>query len=120
MAGRRFVYDKELGKVVEVGLEPTNALNKPIISDALGFTEHQFQDFETDRVKNGHTGVEFIRDKDVPQFFQVKCSSPEAWSRYLKHRGMADRNSKNGSGARITQAELDKAEQQMLERYPRA
>src|SRR4051812_11415353 len=38
----------------------------PIISDALGFTEHQFDVFEADRVASGFKGIEFIRDPAVP------------------------------------------------------
>lgn len=116
MASRRFQYID--GKIVEVGKEATRELDKPIISDALGFSEQQFQDFETDRVKNGHTGIEFVRDKDVPQFFQVKCSSREAWSAYVKHRGMFDKNSRNGGAFTISDKDFERLKQDMLKRYP--
>ena len=81
---------------------------KEIESDSLGFIEQQFDEFELDRVKNGHVGVRFERDPDVPQFFKVKCSSRGAWDAYVKHRGMFDKNRAN-AGVSITQAELDAA-----------
>ena len=112
---RRFRY--EGGKVIEVGKQENADLNKPIVSDALGFIESQFDEMEADRVKNGHVGVEFVRDKDVPQFYQVKCSSQDAWSRYVKHRGMFDRNSRNGGSASIGKAELEQAERLAREQY---
>lgn len=117
MKGRRFVWEKGSG-VVEVGQEPCRELDKPIVSDALGFSEQQFNDFEADRVKNGHVGIEFVRDKDVPQFFQVKCSSREAWAKYVKHRGMYDRNSRNGGSFTIDDKEFDRLKQEMLKKYP--
>lgn len=38
------------------------------VSDAMGFAEHQFEEFEADRQLNGFSGIEFERDPDVPQF----------------------------------------------------
>ena len=64
----------------------------PILSDSLGFPEAQLQDFEADRKANGFTDVEFVRDKHVPQFFQVKFRGRAAWRRYVKHRGMVDKS----------------------------
>ena len=116
MAGRRFQYVKGQG-VVEVGSTARKELDKPILSDACGFIEQQLGDFETDRVKNGFRGIEFVRDKDVPQFFQVKCSSRKEFDRYMKHRGMYDKNSSNGSSAGITEKEINEAAQRVKEKY---
>jgi hypothetical protein len=93
------------------GIDPGDVLNKPMLSDSLGFTEHQFADFERDRVANGFVGVEFVRDPAVPQFFQVKCSSPAQWQAYVKHRGARDQNSRNGGGAALTPELLRQAEE---------
>ena len=117
MAGRKFQYFPGKG-VVEVFNTSRQELEKPIVSDACGFIQQQLGDFETDRVKNGFTGIEFVRDKDVPQFYQVKCNSRKEFARYVKHRGMCDRNSRNGSAAGITQKELDAAARLVKEKYP--
>ena len=69
------------------------------------------------RSKNGFRGIEFVRDKDVPQFFQVKCSSRKEFDRYMKHRGMYDKNSSNGSSAGITEKEINEAAQRIKEKY---
>ncbi len=82
-------------------------LEKPIVSDALGFCEEQLADFEEDRRANGFRGVEFVRDPLVPQFFQVKCKSRAEHDRYVKHRGMVNR-SYNG-GVQLSQEDLDRA-----------
>ena len=117
MANKKYDYVKGKG-LVEVTNTARKELEKPIVSDACGFIQQQFNDFETDRVKNGFTGIEFVRDKDVPQFYQVKCSSRKEFARYMKHRGMHDKNSRNGSAAGITQKELDDAMRLIREKYP--
>lgn len=93
-------------------------LNKPIISDALGFPEAQLADFEADRVANGFSGIEFIRDPGVPQFFQVKITSMYEWAKYIKHRGLRDKNSRNGGGACPSVEEFKRLQEEMLEKYP--
>lgn len=95
----------------------SNELNKPIISDALGFTETQLQEFEVDRVSHGFSGVEFVRDPRVPQFFQVKIKSQKEWARYVKHRGMFDQNSRNGGSVCLTPQQLQDAKERILARY---
>ncbi len=98
--------------------ERIEELEKPVLSDALGFCEAQFNDFELDRVKNGFRGVEFVRDPKVPQFFQVKITSKAEWARYVKHRGFGDRNSRNGSGASVSAVELERLKHDLLAKYP--
>ncbi|MEM9354594.1 MAG: hypothetical protein AAGB04_00130 [Pseudomonadota bacterium] len=88
-----------------------------VVSDALGFTEDQFTQFEADRVRHGFTSVSFQRDRDVPEFFQVKFESKRDWERYIKHRGMADRNS-GLSPNTVTPRELLRAEKWAQEKYP--
>ncbi len=91
-----------------------SSVNRPIVSDALGFPEQVLADFEADRQAHGFSGVEFVRDPDVPQFIRPKCSSPEQWQRYIKHRGARDQNSLNGSGAGLTREQLRRAEELVL------
>jgi len=94
----------------EPGKCETDSTLRPIVSDALGFGEHQLADFEADRQKHGFGGVEFVRDPDVPQFIQVKCQSRREHARYVKHRGMVNR-SQHGGGVFLTQDDLDRAKQ---------
>lgn len=104
--------------------EPVKELNKPMVSDALGFCEGQLADFEEHRRRGGFTGIEFKRDPDVPQFFQVHCSGPEEYRRYREERnrlsgGMfEDHNSRNGGGQALSERDLRAAEQRVREMYP--
>lgn len=91
-------------------------LDRPIVSDALGFGEHQLADFEEDRKRNRFTGIEFTRDPQVPEFFQVRCKSRAEFNRYTKHRGMVNRSS--FGGVRLTQADLDRAKELVERGHP--
>ena len=90
------------------------AERKEIISDAMGFTERQLPDMQKHLKESGVRGVEFIRDKTEPRFFQVKCDSPRVLNKYLKARRMADYNSKNGSGAMLTERDFENAKELVL------
>lgn len=87
----------------------TDTLEKPIVSDALGFPQQQFDDFEADRLANRFTGVEFRRDPQVPEFYQVHFSDRGTWKRYVKHRGYADRNGANTSKVLLSEREFEQA-----------
>lgn len=82
-----------------------------IVSDALGFTEKQFDEMEAHRQRHGFTDIEFRRDPDVPQFFQVCCGSEKAKRRYMKSREFSDRNSRNGGGQPLSPKDLEDAKQ---------
>lgn len=106
-ATRRFrVID---GEVREVGAQAVEAapILQPLVSDAMGFPQQQFDEFEVDRQRHGFSDVEFRRDPEVPEFFQVLCATPAARDRYAKHRGMVNRT--GIGGLRLTQADLDRA-----------
>jgi hypothetical protein len=92
-------------------------LNRPIVSDTLGFCQHQLADFEADRVKNGFTGVEFKQDPRVPEFYQVHVSGPEEHRRYIEHRGYSDMNSSNGGGKPFTPEQFEEAQRKVKEQY---
>lgn len=80
---------------------------KTIVSDALGFPEQQLGQFEEDRLKNHFTGIEFKRDPEVPQFFQVHCQSRAEFNSYVKHRGCV--NKSGVGGVRLSQSDLESA-----------
>lgn len=89
---------------------------RKIVSDALGFGQHQLAEFEEDRKKNGFSGVEFVRDPSVPEFLQVHCSSRAEFNRYVKHRGMVNKGSLGG--VRISVEEMERAEEMIRRLYP--
>lgn len=84
-------------------------LQRDLVSDTLGFGETAFNDFEADRVAHGFHGVEFTRDPDVPQFYQVRFRSTRDRDRYIKHRGFVNRTGLGG--VRFTEEELERAEE---------
>lgn len=88
----------------------TYATDPPIVSDSLGFGQHQLADFERDRVAHGFTGVEFVRDPQVPEFFQARIGSVKELEAYRTHRGLTDRNSRNGSTATVSPKQMAEAE----------
>lgn len=69
-----------------------------IVSDALGFPQQQLGDMQKHLEESGCKGIEFTRDKSVPEFIQVKAGSHREFQRYMKSRGFNDMNSRNGSG----------------------
>lgn len=84
-----------------------NATPPKIISDSLGFGRDCLEEMERDRVANGFSGVSFVPDPQVPEFYQAHCSSRRDFLRYSKHRGYVV---KNGiGGVRLSQEELDRA-----------
>lgn len=84
---RRIYEDNPVKKTSDI---PT--VDRPIVSDSLGFTSKQFAEFEADRVRHGFSGVEFKRDPGYRGFYQVHFQSKREWERYVKHRGMVDQN----------------------------
>ena len=85
-----------------------------IISDAMGFSYLQLPEMRQHLKDSGCRGVEFIKDKNEPTFMQVKCDSPQSWQRYMKARGMFDKNSKNGSGAMLSEKDFEDAKELVL------
>lgn len=96
--------------------DPANANHTPPVSDNLGFTSWQLQDFEEDRVRHGFTGVEFKADPACPQFYQVHCSDYASYSAYLKHRGKVNQGRTCASA--LSKDALLAAEEMARDRYP--
>jgi hypothetical protein len=90
--------------------------SRPIVSWNMGFGQHMLDHFEADRVAHGYSDVEFVRDPDVPQYFNVKCESRDAFNRYAKHRNLV--NKSGIGGVRLSAEELARAEEMMKERHP--
>jgi hypothetical protein len=83
----------------------------PILSDTLGFPDHQFGQMRQHLEQSGVRGIEFVRDKHYGKFIQVKCDSEQAKLAYAKSRQFADRNSTNGSGAMLSPELLEKTKE---------
>ena len=86
---------------------PSDRRPPKIVSDALGFGAHQLEEFEADRKVNKLRGVEFHPDPTEPGFIQAHFDSEDAKARYMRHRGAFDKNSKNGSGAMLSESHLE-------------
>ena len=82
-------------------------LDRPIVSDNLGFGQHQYAEMEEDRRRNGFTDVEFVRDPHTPEFYQVHCGSRKSRDAYARHRSFS--NSTSIGGVRFTKEELEGA-----------
>lgn len=87
--------------------DPQNANQTPPVSDALGFPIHQLAEFEYDRTQNSFHGVEFKPDPTCPEFMQVHFASHRDRDRYMKHRGVVDRN--KTAGAALSKKDLEDA-----------
>lgn len=88
-----------------------------IVSDSMGFIEKQLPEMRKHLKQSGIRGVEFVRDKTEPKFFQVKCDSPSVLNKYLKARKMADYNTKNGSGAMLSEQDFENAKELVLRKH---
>lgn len=95
-----------------------NAPRSECVSDALGFSKHCLPRMqrELDEMKRtkGIRGIDFREDPDVPGVMQVVANTQQAKLRYAAERGMSDRNSRNGSGATLTQKDFDDARDLLL------
>lgn len=94
--------------------EVESAGHTPLVSDALGFPIQQLGDFETDRMTHGFRSVEFRPDPLTPGFMQVHFANRQERDRYIKHRGMADYNSRNGSKAMLSPALMERTAKVIL------
>jgi hypothetical protein len=103
------VDDKQEGK-------RTGHESRPIVSDSLGFGFGQLAEMEQDRASSGFTDIEFRRDPQTPEFYQVHCGSVAAFDRYAKHRGFV--NKSKGSGFRFAPGQLERAQEDAKRRYP--
>jgi hypothetical protein len=85
-----------------------------IVSDALGFSHLQLNEMREHLKQTGIKGVEFVKDKTESTFMQVKCDSPRVFQKYMESRGFNDHNSKNGSGAMLTERDIENAKELVL------
>lgn len=85
------------------------AVPPPAISDSLGFPEQCLADRQAQLDKSGCLGIEFKRDPQVPEFYQVHASSRKAMDKYTRMRNLVNRTGSLGGGVMLTQQELDRA-----------
>jgi hypothetical protein len=91
------------------GKREKNIIPPPAVSDSLGFPIQALGDKEAQRKQFGCTDIEFRPDPVVPGFVQVHGTSRAALDRYTKKRGLANITSSLGSGAMLSQVQLDRA-----------
>ena len=91
----------------------------PIVSSNLGVMDLQVDDFREDAKRHGFTSVEFVKSEDFAEtgFYDVHCSSPEQYREYVKHRGLVDKNSSNGSAPVLSEEELNRAAEAVQRSY---
>lgn len=113
-------YQKEDGtwlrRVRDATVQTTKVMNHraEIVSDSMGFIEQNLPAMQKHLEQTGIKGVEFVRDKAEPKFFQVKCDGPQSFNKYLKARQMNDLNSSNGSGAMLSELDFANAKELVL------
>lgn len=90
---------------------------KEIISDSLGFPKRQLKEMQAHLELTGCRGVEFVQDKTEETFVQVKMDGPQAKAAYMKARGFSDHNSRNGSGAMLSELDLENAKELVLRNH---
>lgn len=89
-------------------------LHPKIVSDTLGCGQYQVEELREDARRNGF-GVEFAPDPAVPEFYQAHVGSVAEWRRYIKHRGLFDKNGRNGGGATLSREQFERAKSRLLE-----
>lgn len=93
---------------------------RKIISDlAFGCFDNQVNDYREDAKRHGFTDINFVPEADFAEtgFYQVECTSPEQWKRYVKHRNSTEGSGKNGSALFLSQEELDDAKERTIRTY---
>jgi hypothetical protein len=109
---KRCVYLENHATAAKEKLIPLKA---EIVSDNLGCTGHQVANFREDAQRHGFTGVEFTPDPHEPTYYQARISSVHEWRRYLKHRCLREKNSRNGGGQPLSPGMLKRASERLLE-----
>lgn len=110
---RAYDLERTIAKRSERLIERTSGL-----SDSMGFTKKGLEDRVKHLKKSGVRGIEFKEDPHVPGFYQVQYDSERSKMAYAKSLDMSDRNSKNGSGAMLSQDQLDSAKELLLRERP--
>lgn len=109
----RRAWDRESPLKRSVGpsgeMRRADTIDKPLVSDALGFPVQALDDFEEDRKRHGFDTVEFRPDPRVPEFYQAHFRSRREWARYVKHRGYADRNGRRTSKVFLSSDDFKRA-----------
>ncbi len=86
------------------------------LSDAMGFTKKALAERVEHLKRSGVRGIEFKEDPHVPGFYQVQYDTEKARNAYAKTLGLKDQNSRNGSGAMLSEDQLNKARELVLQR----
>lgn len=86
------------------------------LSDAMGFTKKALTERVEHLKQTGVRGIEFKEDPHVPGFYQVQYDNEKTRNAYAKTLGLQDQNSRNGSGAMLSEDQIQKARELVLRR----
>jgi hypothetical protein len=117
-------YDEQGNAVwVDKSALPEQKTPRPIVSElGLGCIADAVGEMRADAALHGFTGVEWKPDPKLvmdgePLWYDAHFSDPDQHARYVEHRGMSDRNSRNGGGAVITSEHLSAMSERMKRKY---
>lgn len=99
--------------------KPPRANEPDIVSDSLGVTKWQVDEFREDARKNGFR-VDFVTDRGpsaVEGFFPAK-GSPSEIARYEKYRQGCVAETGRAGGSVVSAEDLEAAQRVMRQRYP--
>jgi len=90
-----------------------STVDRPILSDNLGCTAKQVDEFRFRAKEGGFTDVEFVPDKNFKDnyFYQAKFTCRKQWEAYKGFRGKVDKNGRLGSGATLSEGALETAKE---------
>lgn len=89
-------------------------LQSEIISDTLGVTDVKLDEYRQNAEQYGYR-VEWTQDPHEPTYYQARFPSWKERDRYMRFRGLCDKNSRNGGGAALSADCLERAKQRLLE-----
>jgi hypothetical protein len=86
-----------------------SARDQKHVSDSMGVTAKRVVEFQAEAIAAGFTGIEFRPDPLQPKFYQCVSSCPTQMKKYIKHRGMFDKNGSISSCVHLSEADLERA-----------
>lgn len=94
------------GKEDELKAAP--AFGKPVETDTVGFTAHALDSMRAHLKQSGCRGIEFVPDKKIKGFYNVRADNRGAMAKYLKSRESEDFSGSRGAGAMLSPGHLEK------------
>lgn len=96
---------------------PGHAGERPVEGEAMGCIETQVEQMRVSAKLSGFPDIEWVPDRDVEGFYNMRAPNAERWRQYVEHCGYTDKNGQY-EGKRISKEELEAATRLVRERYP--